>query len=344
MRWANPDRLPNIKAVVDRYHILDRVINRNRAKMWAAGSPCTYWRNSSITRIGTLPKGLTKCYCWATPAGGDTQQSAPDRRHFLCMGTGYLAGYQKYGYEEIVVSTPSALTVSSANLIISGERSSSYTLSGTSLSETLTTERFSLTRFKAVDHFMVNDSFDVSQNKLEYEYSLDDINWIALSLVPYNTTPLANRQATGFSLPTSTGYIRFRVRLRKRTATSAPPKWNSIRFRYRKQRVLNEIDPRFGIDIPAFMAAREQQKRTIEQGEHGWTTKYPMEWWTLPEVDILNADIIVFLVGSMAGYHFETKNLREIMYGQFLQLTHKTFETAFIRDTDDLLGITQYLI
>jgi hypothetical protein len=340
------EKLPDVKGVMDRYGILNRMINRNRVKMAGAGSPCTYWRNSAISKTGLTPEGLTKCYCWATPTGsGDSQQSAPDRRHFLCMGTGYLEGYQKYGYKETVLSTPSAFTKSSQNLVISGERGSAYSLTGTSLSETLTSGVITLTRFKEVDHFLANDATDADQNRVEYEYSLDGTNWTAITMVAYTgESRLANKQSSGFTLPTSTGSIQFRIRLKKRFASSPSPKWNSIRFRYRNQLTLREIDHRFAIDIPSFLAAREQQKKSIEQGEHGWTTKFPVEWWTLPEADIQNADILMFLIGGMEGYRFETKNMREVMYGSTLQILHKSFESAFLRDNKDLLGIVHYFI
>jgi len=342
VRWAAGDRLPTIKTVLDRYRILNRMVDRNRTKMLAAGSPCTYWRNVSIDKMGALVQGQIKCYCWATPTGGDSQQSAPDRKHSLCMGTGFLSGYQKYGYTEIVLSTPSTLTKSSANLVISGDRGSSYILSGATLSETLTSERFALTRFKDVTFFLANESIDKDQNRIEYEYSTDDITWTAITMSDY-TSPLANKQGT-FSLPISTGYVRFRVRLKKRATTSTSPKWNSIRFRYRKHVMIKELDPRFNISIPAFLAAREQQMRSIEQSEYGWTTKFPVEWWTLPDADILGTDIITFLQGLYQGQMFQVKNLREYSYGENLQILHKQFESSLIRDKDELLGIIHYLM
>jgi len=342
MRWAHGDRLPSIKTVMDRYRILNRMVDRNRTKMWAAGSPCTYWRNVSVDKMGALVQNQTKCYCWATPAGGDSQQSAPDRKHFLCMGTGMLSGYQKYGYHEIALSTPSNLTKSSPNLVISGDRGSSYILSGTTLAETLTTERLALTRFKDVTFFLANESTDKDQNRIEYEYSTDDITWTTIVMTDY-VSPLANKQGA-LSLPANTEYIRFRVRLKKRVATATSPKWNSIRFRYRNHVMIKEMDPRFNLAMPAFLAAREQQSRYIEQGEYGWITKFPVEWWTLPDADILNTDIITFLQGTYSGYKFQVKNLREFAYGENLQILHKGFESSLIRDKNELLGIIHYLM
>jgi hypothetical protein len=145
-------------------------------------------------------------------------------------------------------------------------------------------------------------------------------------------------------LAEGTEYIRFRITLKKRYAASQSPKWNSIRFRYRKHIVLSEMDPRFSIEVPAFLAAREQQTRVIEQGEYGWTTKFPLNWWTLPDADIQNADVIMFLQGTYEDERYEVKNLREFVYGNTLQILHKGFEAEFIRDENELLGIIHYLL
>jgi len=336
------DRLPAIKSVMDRYRILNRMVDRNRSKMWAAGSPCTYWRNVSIDKMGALVTNQTKCYCWATPAGADSQQSQPDRKHFLCMGTGFLSGYQKYGYNEITFSTLSTLSKSSANLVITGDRGSSYILSGTTLAETLTTDKVILTNFKDVTFFLANDYIDSDQSKIEYEYTTDDSTWHIITMSNY-TSPLANKQGA-LTLPADSAFVRFRIRLRKRLATVPSPKWNSIRFRFRKHVMLKELDPRFDISMPSFLAAREQQTRTIEQSEYGWTTKFPVEWWILPDANVLNTDIITFLQGTYQGQMFQVKNLREYSYGANLQILHKGFESALIRDKDELLGIVHYLM
>ena len=343
MRWSMPDKLPPIKGVIDRFHIYDRIVNRNKAKVWASGSPVTYWRNSSITKSGKLPEGLTKCYCWQSPDGGDAQVSSPDRKHFLCAGTGYLKGYQKYGYEDIVLSTPSDFTKSSNNLVRSGNRSSAYVISGNSLEETLTSERFTLTNFQEAEFFLTNEAVDKDQNRIEYFYSTDDSAWTQLVVTDYLTSPIANKQAT-ITLPAGTEYIRFKITLQKRQTTSQSPKWNSIRFRYRKHIFLSEMDPRFDIDMPAFLAAREQQVREITQGEHGWKTVFPLAWWTLPDADIQDADIIMFLQGTYENERYEVKNLKEFVYGNTLQILHKSFQSEYIRDENDLLGIIHYLL
>jgi len=352
MRWSHPEKLPNIKTTMDRYGILPRIINRNRVKINAAGSPCTYWRNQSISALAKVPtEDIDKCYCWSDPtedSNGDAQRSQPDRRHFLCHGTGYLPGYQKYGYTEIVIGTPSAFTLTSDSLVITGNRNSTYTLSGRTTSEDLTSERITLTTFKEVEHILINDVMDLDQNQMEYYYSVNDVDWIELDDTADYTglSPeyrIANKQAF-LTLPEGTEYIRFRIRFRKRTTSSIPPKWNSLRFRYRKHPILSAMDPRFAIDMPAFLAAREQESRVIEATEHGWTVKYPLNWWTLPEADIQNADVIMFLQGTYINYRFETTNLREFSYGENLQILHKAFESTMIRDEHALLGIIHYLI
>lgn len=338
MRWAM-DRLPNIKGVIDRYHLLDRILARNLEKMRGAGSPCVSWRNVGLKPDGTLSTDETKCYCWTT---ADGQVGSPDKKHFLCMGTGFLRGYQKYGYDEIVVSTPSTLT-HSANVIIGGTRGSAISISGTSTSENVLTERFLLEDFKSVDYFLVNDSSDISTNRIEYAYSTDDSTWIPLTMVDFTLSPAANRSAS-FSLTAGTEYIRFRITLKKRTAASPSAKFNSLRFRYRKFKKLNEIDPTFDVDIPAFLAAREQQSREIAQGRDGWTTRFPLRWWVMPDAVIENEDIIMFLGGEFSEYKFVAKNVTKYTYGENLQILHRGFESTYIRDSEDLLGIVHYLL
>jgi len=361
VRWAHFDRLPNVLNVMNRFHVLDRTIDRNRVKMAASGSPCTYWRNTAVSSLIKRPSNELPCYCWVPPQGCDTSvadRASPDRGHFLCMGTGILGGgsisgigddlpavggYQKYGYVELTISTPSEFTRSSNNIVISGKRGSKYVITGDSTVESLTTERYELYNFKDVNHFLINEAIDPDQNRIEYEYTTDDSNWVQLTLSPYTDSKLANKKAE-FNLPEGTEYIRFRITLRKRYSRSQSPRWNSIRFRYRIHKTLYEIDSRFNIHVPAFLAARQAQTKEIEQGEYGWKVKFPLDWWVLPEADIQDTDVMMFLQGLYANYRFQIQNVKEYVYGQYLQLLHKDFRTELIRDKHSLLGIIHFLI
>ena len=214
MRWQQGDRVPAVKSVMDKFGILNRIVDRNLAKITAAGAPCTYWRNVSLTKLGALATGNTQCYCWTTPTGGDAQIANPDKQHFLCQGTGFLEGYQRYGYKEFVLGTPTtSLTKSSANLVVTGTRGSTYIMSGNSMTETLTSERYALLNFIAFDHFLVNDKIDADKNRMEYEYSTDDITWTLVTLHDYNVPQIANRYGI-LSLPAGTSHIRFRIRFK----------------------------------------------------------------------------------------------------------------------------------
>lgn len=359
MKWSAP-RVPDIKLITDRFHLYDRILQRNLALIQGFGTPCTYWRNKAISPIGTSPDitTSTKCYCWSNPVdgGGTTsnQTMQPQRDHFLCSGNGWLdvagggGGYQKYGYREYLFSTPSVLTASSKDVIISGTRGSSYILSGSSITGTLTTERLTLTNFKDVSYLMVNDESDSSINRVEYSYSLNDITWIPLVLT--NTTGItrniASRQAS-LVLPVGTGNIRFRITLSKRTATVPSSKWNSLRFRFRHLLTLAEIDPRFeDILIPAFLASRDQISQIVEGSAQnaGWVTRFPIKWKTLPDADIENSDIIRFLKGTFSGLNFETHDLIKYTYGESTQILHRGFESLLIRDGNDVLKIAAYLL
>jgi hypothetical protein len=319
--------------------------------MRGAGSPCTLFRNSAITLYGTAPEGLTKCYCWSKSGDDDEAieiNSQPKRDHFLCMGTGYLAGYEKYGYETLVVSTPSDLTYSSSNILIANDSKGEpdrIIISGASQIESIETENFSLTNFQDVDLFLVKDRTDGDVNQINYYYSTDNGGaWTEITMIDYSETRLGNRQSSGFSLPEGTTQIKFKIELRKNGATSPSPRFNSIRFRYRNHVTLYEMDPRFEIDIPAFLAAREQVTLEINQGEHGWKTTRPIRWWVLPEAQIEEGDIVQFLQGEFEDQKYEIQNLIQHTHGPDLQILHRNFESAFLRDNEDILRITDLLV
>jgi len=350
MRWTTPFRV-DPRLIIDKYHLYERTLNRNRAKMRAAGTPCTYYRNSAITLYGTAPDDLTKCYCWSKTEDAETKEikSSPNRDHFLCMGTGYLQGYTKYGYHHIVVSTPSDISFSSNSISVgqdqSGEPDRFSMSSASSTEEYLDTENFTLDSFKEVDFFLAKDKTDADTNRIKYYYSTDDGgNWTELTMEDYTDTELGNRKATGFSLPEGTTQIKFRATFQKRYAASPSPQLNSIRFRYRYHVKITELDPRHTIDIPAFLASRDQVKIEINQSEHGWKTTRPMRWWTLPEANISEGDIIVFLQGEFEGQKYEVKNLTEHTHGPELKILHRDFESAFLRDNYDIIRILNLLI
>ena len=171
MRWGNPFRV-DPRSVIDKYQLYNRTLNRNRAKMRGAGSPCTVYRNSAITLYGTAPEGLKKCYCWSKSGDDESAteiNSQPKRDHFLCMGTGYLQGYDRYGYGSIVVSNPSDLTFSSSKITIAKDSSGEpdrIIISGSSQNESIETENFELTNFQEVDHFLAKDSLFIRSNSL----------------------------------------------------------------------------------------------------------------------------------------------------------------------------------
>lgn len=341
MRW-NAVRVPQIRNIVDRYNIYDRVAVNNLTLFQWSGTPTTIYNNVSLTSTGAIDNTITKCYCW------DEQEAAPDKKHFLCHGTGSLGyngfngGYQKFGYYEIIFSTPCKYTAT-VNVVVTGNRNSTFALSGSATSETITTERYSLLDFKEVDYILMNDDIDPSQNRVEYEYSIDDSNWISLTPVDYLDTPLANKKAI-MSLPEGTKYIRFKITLLKRYSSSPSPKFNSIRFRYRYLKKLSEYDPNYNIDIPAFLASREQVAQAVRQGPYGWETFFPVRWKTLPDVRVENGDVIMFLQGEFKNMKFYTNNVVRHAYGADTRVLHRSFDSVYLRDNKEILGIAHYLI
>lgn len=352
MKWTSPFRHPNIRNTIQHFHLYERTLMMLRTKMAGAGSPCTYWRNSAVTFYGTAPVNETKCYCWnKTDNAEDTSgPSQPRRDHFLCMGTGYLKGYQKYGYEEIVISTPSesALTFSSTELHVgkdtAGENDRFVLSSNSSLSENLETENFTLTNFKEADRFLIQESTKSDTNRIEYFYSLDDgVSWIQLTVSDYAVSRLANKQATGFDVPSGTLQIKFRMVFKKRNSAAPSPILNSIRFRYRNHMNLSEIDTRFDTDIPAFLASREAPKEKVIQSEFGWKTEKPLDWWVLPEANIEEMDIIMFLQGELESEKYEVQDLTKHTHGIDLQVLHRSFTSAYLRDRKDVIQIIDLL-
>ena len=350
MKWSVPFRV-DPRSVIDKYHLYDRTLNRNRAKMRAAGSPCTLFRNSAITLYGTAPEGLTKCYCWSK--SGDDElatevNSQPKKDHFLCMGTGYLQGYTKYGYKSIVISTPSNLTFASSNIIIGQDSNGEpdrIIISGSTLIDSVETENFTLTNFQEVDLFLAKDSTDGDSNKVTYYYSIDDGgSWIEIIMINYEDNALGNKQASEFSLPLGTIQIKFKIELEKRLPGNSSPKFNSIRFRYKHQVNLYNMDPKFDIQMPAFLAAREQVSLEVVQGEYGWKTTRPMRWWVLPEAHVKDGDIIMFLQGEFQDQKYEVQKLTQHTHGPSLQVLHRDFESAFLRDNRDIIRIVDLLI
>lgn len=337
MRWPSRSRT-DVRGVVDRYEIYDHILENLRVKMRGAGSPCTYFHNATRTSTGTLATNLTRCYCYGA------QETQPDRTHFLCLGTGYLEGYQKYGFQEYVLGTPSPNLTKDSIVIITGDRNSTFTFSSpTALNARIESPDIPLTRFRGFDRFLTTDATDPTQNRVRYYYSLDSgITWTEITMSDYTETKLATRQGN-ISLPDNATKIKFRILLERRYTTSLAPKFNSIRFRYKNQISLKNIDPRYPFPYPAFLAAREQQDVYVEGGDKGWETKRQFRWWTLPEVRIMNSDIIQFLTGSLQGQYYEIQDLMPHVHGPNTRLLHTSFYSEFIRDSNDVLKILNLL-
>jgi hypothetical protein len=216
-------------------------------------------------------------------------------------------------------------------------------MSSNVLESSLVTKYIAFTRFQAFDRLLVTDYMDTTQNKVEYYYSLDNITWIKILFSPYTKNNLANFQATNIVIPDGTSGIWFKITLRRRLASSPAPKFNSLRFRYRTIKALRDLNPRYDFDIPAFLASREQEKSVLTTGANGLETTFPLRWWTLPEVDISNFDVIEFREGLYKDNKFLVDNIIRHTQGPELQLTHSAFETKIIRDKTDVQGILYLL-
>ena len=355
-------RVSDPRAVIDRFQIYDRLLQKHQALFAGWGLPCQYFRNMAITPEGTIPKtSIVKCYCYSSPIEGGTAvpnvqiPQQPQRDHITCGGTGYIevydnnnnplgGSYQKYGYREHIFSTPSKLILDTKDIVISGTRGSNYTISGSSLNGTLTTERIPLTNLLDVNYFLANDEIDAT-SRVDYYYSTDDITWTQITMSTYPNQKIARRQGA-LTLSEGTEYIRFRITLRKKSINAPSPKWNFIKFRYRNMKTLREIDPSFTIDIPSFLIIRQQQKVVVEGSTQGggWVTKYPLSFRTLPDATIENSDVLTFLQGTFKDYIFQVQDVIKNSYGPYSQILHRDFNAEYIRDDNDILKIAHLLL
>ena len=342
MRWANGVRL-DIYRLNDVYQVYNKEIMKNRALVDSYGTPATFYRNTALNNDGTFNPDTVKCYCWRDVTTGKSSYSQPDRDHFLCMGTGVLSGYQKYGYKEVVYAVPNLTRPS--NTIVTGNRGSSISINNADLSAEIITEVIDISTARDVDYFLANDKVDLTQNRVEYFYSYNGTDWTQIDLEPFPENPLG-RIKGNFNLVEDENQIQFKIVLRKRNHSSPSPLFNSIRFRFRDKYRYNEIDPgRFPeIDIPAFLTVREQAKERIGQGEYGWRTEFPIKYWTLPEVSITNSGVLIFQHGAYVGEKFVVDNLVRHTFGKEQQILRSEFETVYIRKNNDLLNIANYFI
>ncbi len=328
MQWTNPTRV-DVRRVVDKYKVYERLLQRNRELMRGFGSPCTYYRNVTLTNVGTVQEGLTRCYCF------NAQEGSPDRGHILCAGTGYLEGYQKYGYKEHTYATTSKFSISSSNIQLQPDKKA-FVLTGGSLSEYIQTDLIPLTSFRGFDYFLVSDYYDATYNRIEYYYSFDLVEWLPITMV-LNTHSLFNRKATSINIPTPTPPgIAFRIMFKKVNSSAPGPKFNSFKFRYRYLISLNEMDPRYSLNMPAFLASRQPPRTEVSQGEFGWKTTRVLDWWVLPESQIRSSDVIEFLSGEYAGQRYWVQEATKYTYGPELQVLHVGFKTELIRPKDDV--------
>lgn len=347
MRWLGTYR-HDPRTIIDTYKLYEQSLNKNRLTIQANGTPCTYYNNTAWNEFGQFNKISTKCFCY------NTEKAQPDSRHYLCMGTGVLSGYQKYGFVEEVLAAPS---IAAGNVIMPNTailyndatlKNSGVQISSASVTDVeLVSKQINLTRFLAVDHFLVKDTADGANTRVEYYYSLDNVTWTQLTMDSFmlngRSSDFATRQATGFNIPEGTPSIWFKVRLRKKNTSVPSPVWICLRFRYRKMRVLQDIYPRHRINEPAFLLGRDQTTTSLKEGQYGVDIRYPQRLWVLPEVNIMNKDIIVFYHGPWANHKFIVKNMERRLHGPEQFETSKIFEVDAIRDEADVEGIIDYL-
>jgi len=308
--WGNLRKDPY--AVIKEKSLLERRTDwQEKTVLEAMGTPITVWKwnNSGIE-------------CWCNKDG------IPDSRHKLCYGTGYLDGYQKYGYITKTFSTTSPNLILS-NIRVSGNFGESFILKqGTE--GYVETDWIELTNNKEYKYFKIFEKIeDIGNFWIETFYSLDGINWISFTDV--STIPLSEEK------------IKFRIYLKRASIQMRMPSFQYFRFRFRTSPTLRELNPRFEIDEPAILTVKSATERVLQQTEHGLVQTFPIRFQISPEFRIESRDIAMFLMGTYKDLRFQSENSKEATVGKDQKILNIIFDTRFIYKEQDVTGIVYTL-
>lgn len=328
---------------MDVHRTFQQALNRNRILLSSLGSPVSFFYfqgNRQIDIAGNYNKPIP-CYC---SLDKDGKPKNPDPTHRACYGTGALPGFERYGYTTIVTATttPDLALNNVMRTIDEAGRLSKFVISGNAIEGTVTTPDYPTTDLKDISFFRIAESINLEQNRNEYYYSSD--NGTTYVRIPIDYTDKLNPVADLSVIPNTITSIRFRVVLKKRTPTSSSPVFGYIKFRFRSQFLLSEIDSRFReINIPATLAAQYINPYLLKQKEVGIVIDSEPQWWTLPEAAVNNGDVILHLLGHNQGKMYTISNMEVRTYGKIGSALSLKFNTKLIAQETDSLGILKYL-
>lgn len=331
------------RSTMDVHRTFQQALNRNRVLLTSLGSPVSvfyFQGNKQITLAGDYAKPVP-CYCSLDQKGAPTN---PDPNHRACYGTGALPGFERYGYRTIAISTttPSLSLTNVMKSIDEKGRISKFTLTGTATTGDIITPDYPVTDFKDITSFRFTEAINLEENRNEYYFSTNA--GVSYTLIPVDYTDKTNPVADISVFPSTMASIRFKVTQKKKTATSSSPVFGYIKFRYRDQFYLSEIDNRFReINIPATLAAPSQNPYLLKQKEMGIVIDSEPSWWTLPETQLNNGDVLLYLLGHNQGKMYTISNMQVNTYGKIGSALSLRFNTKLITAEAEHLGVVKYL-
>jgi len=321
--YFDPHHKKDPKGVIDKLHILDRIVDRNESMLMSSGAPMTLWKY--------FPYG-PECGC-----KGD------DRRCALCFGSGYLNGYQKYGYITYTYGSQSVGRIDKYGLNLTNivdvpipymDAQAFELASGTT--GYLETNWIPISN--VLEHTWVKSKiFTPEGSSVTYSFTTDGVNYTAV----YNLQdPL--------DVPEGETQIKIRVTLSRESSDEQSPAVNLFKYRTRIFRTFEEkyksyhsdalYDKRPVIGVPAFLASKQVVNRQLAMTQEGRTVTYPPQFWALPDVKISERDIGVFLRGNHKDERFEFQELTISEHGDDSRVLHTKWQSRFIFATDDVLG------
>ena len=321
-KWTRPFR-KDVKGLIEKKGIIQRIIDRNMVALMGSGSPFIIWHHGYDLLKKTSPSGSIDI-CWCNRNG------TPDARHRICNGTGYLVGYQRYGYKTITWSTTSA-DVTLDNVRVQKDTKKEYWLLSSGLTGTVTTDWIPLTDIKEYCYFIHTESDGVN-NTITYEYSYNDTTWIAM---PSDIS----------SLDLSQTQIKIRVTLARTSINDRLPYVEWFRFRFRDKQTLGEqyVEYKNSVFVPAYVASKTFTQQLQSKQNQGLTFDFPLTFWSIINEDLGPRDVGMFLKGHYINRRFYQYNIRESTYGEDCTLLHVTWDTRWVYSADDTNGIVYNL-
>ena len=190
-----------------------RLVDRQNEILTTGGIACNLWR--------TLDTGLA-CTCRKAETG------QPNARCQVCYGTGFVGGFEKFGFSTIFIAanTPN-LTLS--DIIVAQKQPDQFEIAPGKTTGTILTPRFQITRnFKYVSSLIYG--FDgirtPTRNGILVEYTSDGGTTFT-ELLAGNTSPLSEPALN----------VQFRITLSRGTIDDPSPYFQILRARWQMEAV-----------------------------------------------------------------------------------------------------------